>query len=85
MAGLTVVIAVAEAMLFAILGQVVDWLASSDPTTFVQESWMQLILMSLFCTVLYSPSHSNAVTSYASNINGQLSHGSALECPSIFA
>jgi ATP-binding cassette subfamily B multidrug efflux pump len=48
MAGLTVVIAVAEAMLFAILGQVVDWLASSDPTTFVQESWMQLILMSLF-------------------------------------
>ena len=48
MAGLTVVIAVAEAMLFAILGQVVDWLASSDPTTFVQESCMQLILMSLF-------------------------------------
>ena len=48
MAGLTVVIAIAEAMLFAILGQVVDWLASSDPTTFVQESWMQLILMSLF-------------------------------------
>lgn len=48
MAGLTAVTAVAEAMLFAILGQVVDWLASSDPQTFLEESWLQLVGMTLF-------------------------------------
>ena len=48
MAGLTVVTAVSEAMLYAILGQIVDWLASSDPTTFFEESWLQLVGMTIF-------------------------------------
>ncbi|MDA9090812.1 ABC transporter ATP-binding protein/permease [Porticoccaceae bacterium] len=48
MAGLTVVTAVSEAMLYAILGQIVDWLASSDPTTFFEESWLQLLGMTVF-------------------------------------
>lgn len=54
MAGLTAITAIAEAMLFAILGQVVDWLASSDPATFIQESLVQLIVMSLF-VLLFIP------------------------------
>lgn len=54
MAGLTAITAIAEAMLFAILGQVVDWLASSDPATFIQESWVQLVVMSLF-VLLFIP------------------------------
>jgi ATP-binding cassette subfamily B multidrug efflux pump len=53
-AGLTAITAIAEAMLFAILGQVVDWLASSDPATFIQESWVQLVVMSLF-VLLFIP------------------------------
>ena len=48
MAGLTVVTAVSEAMLYAILGQIVDWLASSDPTTFFEDSWLQLVGMTVF-------------------------------------
>ena len=51
MAGLTVVTAVSEAMLYAILGQIVDWLASSDPTTFFEESWLQLLGMTVFILV----------------------------------
>ena len=54
MAGLTAITAIAEAMLFAILGQVVDWLASSDPATFIQDSWVQLVVMSLF-VLLFIP------------------------------
>jgi ATP-binding cassette subfamily B protein/ATP-binding cassette subfamily B multidrug efflux pump len=54
LAGLTAITAIAEAMLFAILGQVVDWLASSDPATFIQESWVQLVVMSLF-VLLFIP------------------------------
>jgi ATP-binding cassette subfamily B multidrug efflux pump len=53
-AGLTAITAIAEAMLFAILGQVVDWLASSDTATFIQESWAQLVVMSLF-VLLFIP------------------------------
>ena len=51
MAGLTVVTAVSEAMLYAILGQIVDWLASSDPTTFFEDSWLQLVGMTVFILV----------------------------------
>lgn len=54
MAGLTAITAIAEAMLFAILGQVVDWLASSDPATFIQESWLQLVAMGFF-VLLFIP------------------------------
>jgi ATP-binding cassette subfamily B protein/ATP-binding cassette subfamily B multidrug efflux pump len=52
MAILTAITAVSEAMLFAILGQVVDWLATSDPETFFDDSWKTLLAMTLFVLVV---------------------------------
>jgi len=48
MAILTAITAISEAMLIGILGQVVDWLATSDPETFVAETWQTLLVMSVF-------------------------------------
>jgi len=48
MAVLTAITAISEAMLIGILGQVVDWLASSDPETFFAETWPTLLAMSVF-------------------------------------
>ena len=42
MATLTAITAISEAMLFGILGQVVDWLASSKPDTFFDDNWPTL-------------------------------------------
>ena len=52
MAVLTAFTAVGEAMLFGILGQVVDWLATSDPETFYADSWPTLLAMTVFMLVL---------------------------------
>lgn len=52
MAFLTALLAIAEALLFGILGQVVDWLALRDPTTFLAESWHTLLAMSVFILVV---------------------------------
>ena len=52
MAFLTAVTAVAEALLFGILGQLVDWLASSAPETFIEDTWEPLAAMSIFILVL---------------------------------
>ncbi len=51
MAFLTAITAVSEALLFGILGQVVDWLASSNPQTFFADSWKTLMAMTLFVLV----------------------------------
>ena len=51
MALLTAFTAVAEALLFGILGQVVDWLASSAPDTFIEDTWLPLAVMSIFMLV----------------------------------
>ena len=48
MAFLTALTAISEALLFGILGRVVDWLATSDPEVFLQESWPLLLGMSVF-------------------------------------
>lgn len=48
MALLTALMAISEAMLFGILGQIVDWLALRDPATFVEQSWPQLAIMAGF-------------------------------------
>ena len=48
MAILTAITAVSEALLFGILGQIVDWLATSDPQTFFADSWKTLVAMTLF-------------------------------------
>ena len=39
-------------MLIGILGQVVDWLATSDPETFFAETWTTLLAMSVFMLVV---------------------------------
>ena len=50
---LTAVLAVAEALLFGLLGKVVDWLALSDPETFLAQSWLSLIAMTVFLLGLF--------------------------------
>lgn len=51
MAVLTACLAVAEAMLYGILGKLVDWLAVNEPATFLQQQWPTLAAMSLFILV----------------------------------
>lgn len=52
MACLTATIAVSEALLFGVLGQVVDWLTSSNPDTFIEDSGHYLLAMGIFMLVL---------------------------------
>lgn len=52
MALLTALTAISEALLFGILGKVVDWLATSDPSTFLADSWATIVAMSIFILVL---------------------------------
>lgn len=52
MAVLTACLAVGEALLYGILGKLVDWLASNDPASFLQEQWPMLLGMSLFILVV---------------------------------
>ena len=52
MACLTATTAISEALLFGILGQVVDWLSSSNPDTFFEDSSYYLIGMAIFMLVL---------------------------------
>ncbi|GLS24727.1 ABC transporter ATP-binding protein [Marinibactrum halimedae] len=51
MASLTACLAVGEAFLFGILGQIVDWLGINDRSTFFDEQWPKLLGMSLFVLV----------------------------------
>jgi ATP-binding cassette subfamily B protein/ATP-binding cassette subfamily B multidrug efflux pump len=51
MAILTAITAVGEALLFGLLGHIVDWLAVKDPSAFLQEEWPALVAMSLFVLV----------------------------------
>ena len=48
MACLTACLAVGEAMLYAILGHLVDWLAARDPQTFLHQEWPMLAGMAVF-------------------------------------
>ncbi|GJL71628.1 MAG: multidrug ABC transporter ATP-binding protein [Nitrosomonas sp.] len=51
MAVLTTCLAISEALLYAILGQMVDWLVAHDPQTFLQKEWRTLLFMTLFILV----------------------------------
>ena len=51
MAVLTVITAVGEAMLYAVLGQLVDWLASQSPANFFAEQWPLLLAISLYVLI----------------------------------
>lgn len=44
-------VAVSEAMLYGVLGKVVDWLSINDPAHFLEENWPTLLGMSLFILV----------------------------------
>ncbi|MCO6426880.1 ABC transporter ATP-binding protein, partial [Nitrosomonas communis] len=52
MAILTICIAIGEAMLYGILGKIIDWLAEKDPQNFLQEEMLSLIGLSLFILLL---------------------------------
>ncbi|ARN73481.1 ABC transporter ATP-binding protein [Oceanicoccus sagamiensis] len=51
MAITTAILAVAEAMLYGILGQLVDWLASKERADFLAQEWPTLLAMSIFLLV----------------------------------
>ncbi len=51
MAVLTACLAAGEAMLYGVLGRIVDWLAASEPAHFLQQEWPLLLGMSLFILV----------------------------------
>lgn len=51
MAILTTCLAISEALLYAILGQMVDWLVEHDPQSFLQQEWRTLLSMTLFVLV----------------------------------
>ena len=52
MALLTALTAISEALLFGVLGKVVDWLVTSDPATFLADSWLTIVAMSVFILIV---------------------------------
>ena len=52
LAVLTTCLAISEAMLYAVLGQLVDWLAERDTAQFLETEWPTLLLMSLFILIV---------------------------------
>ncbi len=51
MALLTTCLAISEALLYGILGQMVDWLAEKNSQHFLEDEWQTLLAMSLFILV----------------------------------
>ncbi len=45
-------LAVLEVMLFGFLGNVIDWLSSSDPETFLRDEWPTLLIMSVIILLI---------------------------------
>lgn len=52
MAILTICVAIGEAMLYGILGKIIDWLAEKDPQSFLEEETLSLMGLSLFILLL---------------------------------
>ncbi len=52
MAILTTCLAISEAMLYSILGQLVDWLATKDTQHFLSDEWQTLLIMSVFILIV---------------------------------
>lgn len=52
MAVLTALVAIAEASLFGLLGKVVDLLVASEPTTFIEDSWTSIVIISVFILIV---------------------------------
>ncbi|MBL8497641.1 ABC transporter ATP-binding protein [Nitrosomonas sp. JL21] len=51
LAVLTTCLAISEAMLYGVLGQLVDWLAERETAHFLETEWPTLLLMSLFILI----------------------------------
>ncbi len=49
---LTTCLAISEAMLYGVLGQIVDWLAEKETTHFLEDEWSTLLIMSVFILIL---------------------------------
>ncbi|SFD90921.1 ABC transporter ATP-binding protein [Nitrosomonas sp. Nm166] len=49
---LTTCLAISEAMLYGVLGQVVDWLAEKETEHFLEDEWPTLLAMSVFILIL---------------------------------
>jgi ATP-binding cassette subfamily B multidrug efflux pump len=52
MAILTALVAIAEASLFGVLGELVDLLVASDPETFIEDSWTSIVVISVFILIV---------------------------------
>ena len=52
MAILTALVAIAEASLFGVLGKVVDLLVASNPESFVENSWVSIVVISVFILIV---------------------------------
>ena len=52
MAFLTAITAISEALLYGILGKLVDWLSEQDRATFLSESLIDLIIMGIFMLLI---------------------------------
>ncbi len=52
LAFLTTCLAISEAMLYGVLGQMVDWLAEKETTHFLEDEWPTLLMMSVFILIL---------------------------------
>ena len=52
MAILTIAVAVGEAMLYGVLGTIIDWLSEKDPSRFLQEEYYSLIGLSIFILIV---------------------------------
>src|SRR5687768_4389454 len=49
---LTTCLAISEAMLYGVLGQMVDWLAEKETEHFLEDEWPTLLIMSVFILIL---------------------------------
>ncbi len=49
---LTTCLAISEAMLYGVLGQMVDWLAEKETTHFLEDEWPTLLAMSVFILIV---------------------------------
>ena len=83
MALLTATTAVAEALLFGVLGQLVDWLALKDPAGFLEQEWKTLLGLSIFILILYTNHSYVALISDSPNFNGKFSNDGALDVASL--
>ena len=56
---LTTLLAISEAMLYSVLGQIVDWLAEKNTVDFFAREWLTLSVMSVFVLLVIPFSKTN--------------------------